>query len=155
MMGQFDYREVGIDQLDKVRLLWERLNMHHAQLSRHFSAGRMNRTFEPRRQEFLNKAKDGKLKIELVYHANEQLPLAYCITNISSDGIGEIDSLYVEENFRGRGIGTELMRHALEWLNREGAAAKTIVVLHENDAALTFYERYGFYPDTINLRQKK
>lgn len=153
-MSPFDYREVGTDQLEKVRPLWERLNTHHAQLSRHFSTPRMNRTFESRRQEFLENAKEGKLRIELVYHANEQLPLAYCITNISSEGVGEIDSLYVEENFRNRGIGTELMRHALEWLNREGAAAKTVVVLHENDAVLNFYERFGFHPDTINLRQK-
>jgi diamine N-acetyltransferase len=154
MTNQFEYHEVGTDQLDNLRPLWERLNSHHAQLSRHFFAPRMKRTFEQRRQQFLNHAKEGKLRIELVYHADQQIPIAYCITNVSSEGIGEIDSLFVEEKFRDHGIGTELMRHALEWLNRESTTANTIVVLHENDRVLAFYERFGFHPDTIHLRQK-
>jgi len=153
-MNPFTYREVGIEHIDAICPLWEKLSAHHARLSPHFSARRMNRTFESRRQEFVTRAKDGKSRIELVYHAEDGIPSAYCVTYLSPDGTGEIDSLFVEEDLRGRGIGTELMRHALEWLDAQGATSKIVIVMHGNEDVFNFYSHFGFYPDKIMLRQK-
>lgn len=45
------------------------------------------------------------------------------------------------------------MRAALGWLDENGAKSKTVVVVHGNETANCFYERYGFYPKSIHLAQ--
>src|SRR5215467_2187137 len=102
----FVYRTVDADGIDAVRPLWEKLRAYHAPL--------LDETppflFEPRKQEILREAAAGKLRIELVSVVSHTTDIAYCITTVSADGCGEIDSMFVEEHFRGCGIGSELVR---------------------------------------------
>lgn len=147
------YRELQAGEIDAIGPLWQKLKEHHASLSQRWSNELQQRAFEPRKQKLLAKAQAGKLKIDVASTTPGAPPLAYCISSISSDREGEIDSLYVESEFRGRGIGTELMRRALNWLDASGAASKTVSVFHVNDEALEFYTRFGFHPRTVQLRQ--
>jgi diamine N-acetyltransferase len=87
--------------------------------------------FEPRKQGTLAKAAAGKLRIELVSVVSQTTDIAYCITTVSADGCGEIDSMFVEEHFRGCGIGSELVRRALGWLDSVGASSKVVTVAHD------------------------
>jgi GNAT superfamily N-acetyltransferase len=148
----FTYQEAGVEKLESIRHLWEKLNRHHVALSPHFSARRRSRTFEARKREFDSKAANGKLRIELAFPTGSETAVAYCLTSLSA-GMGEIDSLFVEEAFRGHGVGTDLMRHALDWLENHGATSKVVVVAHGNDPAIDFYSHFGFRPDNIFLRQ--
>jgi diamine N-acetyltransferase len=148
----FKYQEIGLKKLGSIQLMWEKLNRHHVGLSPHFSARRLTRTFDARKQEFDAKAKAGKLRIELAFQTGGEAPVAYCITSISSE-VGEIDSLFVEEAFRGCGVGATLMRHSLDWLDSHGASSKVVVVAHGNDPAIDFYSQFGFRPDNVILRQ--
>jgi ribosomal protein S18 acetylase RimI-like enzyme len=109
--------------------------------------------FEPRKQEILTKA--AAIRIELVSAAPDASDIAYCISTVSTNGCGEIDSMFVEEAFRGRGIGSELVGHALAWLENAGAASKVVTVAHANEEALAFYKRFGFQPRTILLEQSE
>jgi diamine N-acetyltransferase len=109
--------------------------------------------FEPRKRGILAKAAAGKLRIELVSVVSQTTDIAYCITTVSADGCGEIDSMFVEEHFRGCGIGSELVRRALGWLDSVGASSKVVTVAHGNERALAFYKRFGFHPLSILLRQ--
>ena len=65
----------------------------------------------------------------------------------TEDGIevGEIMTLYVLSEYRGKGIGSRLMCAGLERLNR--CSLLRIWVVKGNDKAIRFYEKFGFYPD--------
>src|SRR5919197_5450567 len=97
----FVYRTVDADGIDAVRPLWEKLRAYHAPLLDE----RPPFLFEPRKRGILNKAAAGKLRIELVNLASRATDIAYCIATMSADGCGEIDSMFVEEHFRGCGVG--------------------------------------------------
>ena len=53
----------------------------------------------------------------------------------------EIEKLYVEPAFQGRGIGAELLEHAVGRLG-----ARWLWALEKNAGALRFYGRHGFEP---------
>jgi diamine N-acetyltransferase len=146
----FVYRTVGADGIDAVRPLWEKLRVYHAPLL----GDRPPFLFEPRKQGILDKAAAGKVRIELVSVTSQATDLAYCITTVTADGWGEIDSMFVEEKFRGCDVGSELVRRALAWLDSVGASSKVVTVAHGNERALTFYRRFGFHPRSVLLEQR-
>jgi len=151
--SQFVFREVGASGIDAVRPLWGKLNLHHAQMSPRFGGELRLRTFEARKQELLGKADAGKLWVLLVASRTDGANVAYCICTVSTDAIGEIDSVFVEQHRRGQGIGTELMRRALAWLDAMNVTSKIVSVMYGNDEALAFYRHFGFYPRTMLLQQ--
>jgi ribosomal protein S18 acetylase RimI-like enzyme len=57
---------------------------------------------------------------------------------------GFVDSLIVSEQFRGKGIGTELLQKTLEWFKSRGVMVCTIGVMKENVGAVSLYEKLGF-----------
>lgn len=59
-------------------------------------------------------------------------------------GEGRVFSLGVHPHYRRRGIGTELARMALGYLEARGAVAARLEVRAENAVAARIYERLGF-----------
>lgn len=57
---------------------------------------------------------------------------------------GEIQQLYVLEEFHNLRLGTRLMEVGLEWLTSQRRLPLYIGVWSENYGAQRFYERYGF-----------
>ncbi|MEM7206412.1 MAG: GNAT family N-acetyltransferase [Pseudomonadota bacterium] len=57
-----------------------------------------------------------------------------------SAGVGWIDQMYIAPDFVGLGIGSTLMKHALEVLPRP----IRLYTFQQNQGARRFYERYGF-----------
>ena len=152
-VSTFAYRVVGEDGIGAVRPLWEKLRAYHSPMLVGFPGAMPPFNFEPRKQEILTKA--AAIRIELVSTAPDGLDIAYCIGTVTRDGCGEIDSMFVEEGFRGRGIGSELVRHALDWLESAGATSKVVTVAHANEEALAFYKRFGFQPRTVLMQQSE
>jgi ribosomal protein S18 acetylase RimI-like enzyme len=146
----FVYRTVGADGIDAVRPLWEKLRAYHAPLLDE----RPPFLFEPRKHGILNKAASGRLRIELVSVDSSRADVAYCISTVSADRCGEIDSLFVDERHRGCGIGSELLRRALAWLEDAGATSKVVTVANGNEGALALYRRFGFHPRKILLQHR-
>ncbi len=60
---------------------------------------------------------------------------------------GEIWSIYLRPDCRGRGLGARLMRWGLDELKKRGYLMATLWVLEENIPARDFYEKMGFKPD--------
>jgi ribosomal protein S18 acetylase RimI-like enzyme len=149
----FAYRIVGEEGFAAVEPLWVKLRAYHSHLPWRFADGMLRFTFEPRKLEILTKAAPGKLRIELVSAASDAADVAYCISTASASGRGEVDSIFVEESLRRHGIGSELIRHALAWLESVGASSKVVTVAYSNEEALALYKRFGFHPRTILLEK--
>ena len=63
--------------------------------------------------------------------------------------------IFVEESHRACGIGGEMMKRALAWMETEKAERVNIAVSIGNEEVLPFYQRYGFFPKHIFLEPKK
>ena len=77
------------------------------------------------------------------------------MSTISADKQGQLESIYIEPEYRKAGIGDELMKRALSWMNEMKAETKTLIVGVGNEEVLSFYSRYGFYPKHITVEQVK
>jgi diamine N-acetyltransferase len=56
----------------------------------------------------------------------------------------EIATLYVQEHFIGRGIGSKLLNHTLDFCGQCGIRRVWLSVNHENARAIRFYEKHQF-----------
>jgi ribosomal protein S18 acetylase RimI-like enzyme len=138
--------------LDEVAALWEKIKAHHVASANHFTADMAAATFTGRKEHLLRKAAGPEgLRVDRAIDDATGQPVGYCISSITAQCAGEIDSLFVEAPCRGRGIGTELIRRALRWLAERGATSATIGVAEGNESVLRFYARFGFLPRTIVL----
>ncbi len=151
-MTCISYIEVGEEELDKIRPLWEKLIEHVKARSTHFGDWFETRTFGQRKTEFLNKSKRGKLHISLAVDGSESI--GYCVSSICCE-TGEIDSIFVEEGYRSSGIGGQMMKRALAWMEEEQIESVNIIASIGNEEVLSFYQKYGFFPKQILLKQKQ
>ena len=151
-MSKFEFINGSRELLDLVQPLWEKLRKHHETNSNYFSDDFRNLTFAIRKNKFINDI-NLKVKIDLIRDKEKDSYIAYCISTINKDLIGEIDSLFVDKEYRKYGLGDNLMNRALEWLNSNQVKTKIIGVAEGNENVLEFYKRYGFYKRKLILEQ--
>ena len=128
--------------MDLIRPLWEKLRLHHQEHSVNFKDFYEKFTYEVRMKKFFVLPDDN----QFVEVAEDETGIiaGYCITSISEDGAGELESIYVEEEFRKRGVGGALVRNSIEWLKNCNCSKITVSVANGNEAAFPFYENFGF-----------
>ncbi len=148
-----DIQEITVEQLEMIRPLWEKLKTFNVQLDPQFAASRAMRAFEDRRRDWRSRSVTGGLKIDVAFGASQRLPIGYGITRLGPDGAGEIESLFVDAGHREKGIGSILMQRSLAWLDQRGAKSKVVVTAFGNGAAIGFYRKFGFFAETLSLRQ--
>ena len=144
------YFETDEKDLDRIKDLWNKLRLQHQLKSKHFSRDYENIVFEVRKQQLLKKSEKWVFKVDLVFDHDHIV--GYCVSSVSNDK-GEIDSIYIEEKYRSVGIGDKLMKRALSWMDIMGVKNKEILISVGNDDTIEFYNRYGFYPKHILLKQ--
>ncbi|MEP6758851.1 MAG: GNAT family N-acetyltransferase [Actinomycetota bacterium] len=89
--------------------------------------------------------------------AGADRPVGYALVNFhdSDDShttgahFAELQSLVVEPERRGGGLGTNLLREVYRQVRRRGVEEMVIGVLATNEAAKRLYEREGFQPWVI------
>lgn len=145
----------GEELLDEVAPLWSKLRDHHLHLSTHFAAEIEQIDFAERRRSFLTKAEEGDLRVDVARITPAGPLVAYCVTTVDRNRVGEIESIFVEEDYRGRGIGERLLRLALAWLDELEVERKILYVASGNEEVIGFYKRHGFLPQGVLLRQKR
>lgn len=138
------------DLLDSVKILWQELNKLHLEKSLYYKEFYANNTFEARKESLLSTARKGRLCIMLAYDAD--MIVGYCIASVVDD-TGEIDSIYVSNNYRKMGIAGNLMDKALDWLKQSNAKKMVIKVSVGNEEVFGFYAKYGFYPCLTELQR--
>jgi GNAT superfamily N-acetyltransferase len=80
--------------------------------------------------------------------------MGYCVAVINMESIGEIESIFVEKDFRNAGIGDALMTKALKWMETQHVESKIVAIAIGNERVHQFYTRYGFLPRVTILKQK-
>ena len=142
----------GAELLDEIQPLWEKLNQHHEEISSHFPEDFRVYKFAERKANLLKKYTDGQLRVDLAQSLGQTA--GYLVGAVTTDGIGEIESIFIATEFRGHGIADELMKLGLSWLDSQGVHTKLIAVAVGNERAYSFYARFGFYPRAVMLKQK-
>lgn len=141
--------------LDDVKELWEGLNEHHLANTKHFAGHYSNFTYQLRKDYFIKKAQKRALRVDIAIDKEGQERIGYCICSVDEEKIGEIESVYVLENYRTLGVGKELVKKALGWMDELGTVKKVVTVASGNENAFGFYEKFGFYPRKTVLEQLK
>lgn len=150
-MIEIEYQIGESELLDSIEGLWSKLNLHHAEVSPHFSDQFRLNTFEKRKKDLVEKAIEGKLWIEVVKTTADRTIVGYCIGTVCSERVGEIDSIYVDPSFRGQGIADQLMSNIMSWLDSQNVIRKIVVVATGNESIFPLYQKYGFFPRTSTL----
>lgn len=151
-MSEVTLVEGGPERLDDIRLLWEQLNDHHLGISAHFKDDFAYYEFADRKAYLESKATLGELRLFILHAAGESV--GYCAASLRRDLHGEIESIYIRDDYRGRNLGHTLMRAALAWMDGNGAVTKSVNVVYGNESAFPFYAKYGFYPRSTTLLQR-
>ena len=151
---QFELIDGEAELLDNVKPCWEKLQAHHASVSKYFSRDIDEYAFTQRKEGLLKKVINGKLKVDIVKYLENGNIIGYCISTIDADNVGEIESIYIEDAFRGNHIGDALMKNALAWFDDHHVDVRRLCIVYGNDRVVEFYKKYGFYPSNIGFRQK-
>jgi len=67
-------------------------------------------------------------------------------------GRGDL-GMHLLGEFRGQGIGTEMMTRAIEWARAQGLAKLSLEVWPHNERAITLYEKFGFVREGYHPKQ--
>lgn len=65
-------------------------------------------------------------------------------TKDSYYGVGYISFVYLSEQYRNKGLGVQLIGHAVSFYRKRGRKVLRLKVAASNKAALKFYNKYGF-----------
>lgn len=146
----------GADLLPRIEPLWCELRDLHASRSAHFSDLVSDMEFESRKVGLLEKSVGGHILVQIVSLAGseEQEDVAYCVSTVMLNGTAEIDSIFVAEGYRGKGLGSRLLKGALDWIDEHDIKEVRTTVVWGNEETLPFYERNGLFPKSIVLRRK-
>ena len=108
-MKSFIIKKGDKNELDLIKVLWEKLNQLHYELSPYFKNRFSEMTWEKRKEKLLNKSKT--LFFEYAVDEKGNNIIAYCISTIdrNDNTTGEIDSIFVDENWRKSGIGNQFI----------------------------------------------
>ena len=145
----------GADLLPRIEPLWCELRDLHSSRSLHFSELVRDMEFESRRVEILDKSLGGHILVQIVSQSGpDQKDVAYCVSTIMLNGMAEIDSIYVSEGYRSRGLGGTLLKGSLDWIDEHDVKEVRASVIWGNEEALPFYQHHGLYPRSIILQRR-
>ena len=144
----FQIMSGGSELLDRIGPLWICLREHHAAISPRWATEMRDKHFDGRKSELLAKSQSGILVLIATF---DGVDCAYCVATIDRKCNGEVDSLFVDEAYRGHGIGSALLGRAMQWFAERGTKSVIVEVIAGNDEAVRFYERRGFAPRTVRL----
>ena len=141
--------------LSQIKPLWEQLNQYHCDRSEHYKEHYKAMTFEKRCKGLLEKAVGGQLRVDLAVDEATGQGIGYIISTLNAEKVGEVESVYVDTAYWCNGVGDQLMRNALAWMDQNGVTSKQVEVSVGNEVAWGFYGRFGFMPRKTVLKQKK
>jgi len=146
------YKTLPVSRLNEIKPLWEALNHVHWDDSVYFRDHYASFTFEKRAARWKTLSDESILIV--VAETEEKKLIGYCVSTIDDANEGEIDSLFVDPNFRGQHIGHELVLKSLNWLYDNQCKPIRLAVSFGHESVVGFYEKIGFLPRMTILEYK-
>ena len=134
----------GLELLEAIRPLRERLFAHHGALAERFRGEFTPEAIAHGDEEIRAFGSKDALRIDIAKLTDINRTIAYCISVIHPGGDGEVYSMYVDEAHRNSGLGARLVAESLRWFEGRGVEERYVSIMAGNDRALAFYERIGF-----------
>ncbi|WP_321505743.1 GNAT family N-acetyltransferase [uncultured Methanoregula sp.] len=153
-MAFIEYHTVDTRDLELIRPLWKQLNTHHHALAKTFRSQYERWTFDDRKAYFEKLGAAGSLRVDLASDPETRRCVGYCVSSLSPEKTGELESIFIEEGCCSRGIGSVLVTRALAWLDSGGSIRNRVSVADGNEMAWEFYRKFGFSPRMTILEQK-
>ncbi len=150
---KIEYLEKDESGLDIIQPLWEKIKEHHKARSIHFKEQFEKVTWEMRKKQILEKVHNGALLVHLAQDNNTKKYIGYCVTSIDDNNVGEIESIFIEAQYRRAGIGAIFMKRALVWMDAHAVSRRVIAVAVGNEEVFGFYAKFDFYPRVSILMQ--
>ncbi len=141
----------GAELLDRIEPLWIQLRGYHVALSANFGSQMAAATFDQRKQGLLTKSDGGGMHVALAGSPGSSDLVGYCVTLFDRQKTGEIESIYVHDSVRGKGIGERLIDIAMRWLDEHRISKRVVIAAFENQRVMHLYERFGFKPRLIQM----
>jgi ribosomal protein S18 acetylase RimI-like enzyme len=88
-------------------------------------------------------------EIAFLAQDDEGAPVGFALARRRAPGFGTLVDLYVEQDARRSGIGTELMREVLEAFRSAGVEQFDLEVLAANHVARSLYARWGLKDEVL------
>jgi ribosomal protein S18 acetylase RimI-like enzyme len=142
--------DISYEEIEVIKNLWEKNRQYHEDSSEYFKESYGFISFD-QRMKALGVFSKESMKITVAKINDEYI--GYCISTIIHEK-GEIQSLHVDENNRGNGIGKKLVIKHIEWMNEKNCKVIGVTVSQENEATKWFYRKLEFYPNTLYMQLK-
>jgi diamine N-acetyltransferase len=153
MMDGIKIKRISKSEISIIKPLWEKLNDIHHRDSLYFKDHYASFTFEKRTEKF-GEISDNDILIEIATAKNGHI-IGYCVSTISADRDGEIDSIFIEDECRGKGIGEKLIRDAIDFLKNNNCGQILLAVANGRESVFPFYQNLGFFPRLTYLKLKE
>ncbi|WP_432401056.1 GNAT family N-acetyltransferase [Wukongibacter sp. M2B1] len=140
--------DISYDEVEVIKNLWEKNRQYHENTSEYFKESYRYINFDNRIKAFSIFNRD-RLKITVVKDKGKYV--GYCISTIV-DGKGELESLHVDQNSRGEGIGQKLVTKHIEWMRDKNCKVIGVTVSQENKPTINFYKKFDLYPNTLYMQ---
>lgn len=169
-MGSIDHaglvvEELTVEEIDRVAPLFKELVQFHGEVVEGAWPVRAREdAWAHRREQYLEWLGEGsaRMLVAVPEGEDEGKPIGYAVLSVKpsmaswdvGERVGELETLAVAAEARGRGIGTLLIEACQERLRAEGITHWSVVVVEANERATRLYERAGFKPFYRNLMAK-
>ena len=79
--------------------------------------------------------------------------LLFTISTAEGGFVIVLEDLIIAKNFRGQGMGSELLTYAIDYVRQKGFLRITLLTDRVSAGSLTFFEKYGFQrSDMVPMR---
>ena len=138
-------RKAMINDLELLQSLWKKLHIYEEQFSDEFDE---NWAYSKKGSaKFENRLK-GRNSIVFIAENNGK-PVGFAVVHVSKtimrhiDKIGLLEYLYVENDFRKKGVGTMLLRKVKNFLRNKKISRIKLTTFSANSNAIKFYKDHG------------
>lgn len=150
-METLTYRRLAKQSLYEIKPLWEELNKIHLKDSVYFKDHYTTFNFDKRAANWKDIPEENIFI--LVVDSVEDIPVGYCVST-TKDQYGEVDSLFLNPDYRGNGLGRQLLKKNIDWLKSKNCRTIRLSVSYGHENVVGFYEKMGLYPRLTVLEYK-
>ena len=130
-------RDYKPSDLDRCRSLWAEMTQHHRDIYDDPSIGGDNPGLEFDKHL-------SRVGPERIWVATSGKDIVGLVSLIQDDEQAEVEPIVVSTQHRGRGIGQELLNHAIEEARRLGVLCLSVKPVARNEEAISFFYDTGF-----------